>query len=475
MLGIFTAARALQVSDAWSPRSSSVGAAVDSAHLRREQLDLFGVVEGRPDRYDAGTGVEERPGIARVDAPGGHETSSGERRQLSLHPGGSELRRGQSLQPAQPGTIRPRDLCGGRDPRQVRQSQLVAGPQHLLVQARGHGEGRPRVPGGVHLADGDHRAGPDLAAPVATRLDRCTQGGQGVLRLDRHLDDVEADVPRAPAEGHRLGRRHSAEDRHHRLAGEHAVEERRRWVRPVVEDAAALSGHLHSCPQTLRRARSSSSPGNSSTPRFHAAASTASAAARVSADGRAAWSPVERSAEPATRCPSRSRATWSSPRRIPDSQPAAKASPAPTGSTTSTRSAGTRSTPPSWKALASTPPSLTTTTAGSGSRARTSAAVAAPQRTSASSRPTKTTSAARARPSSSGPAAPGGHSAGRWFTSKLTVASPSGRSRTTWWTSSRQDSERAAVIPLVCTTAAVAGPCRRRNSGPMAAAAEPRR
>src|SRR4051812_15150794 len=148
MLVIFTAARALRVSDAWSPRSSSVGAAVDSAHLRREQLDLFGVVEGRPDRYDAGTGVEERPGIARVDAPGGHETSSGERRQLSLHPGGSELRRGKSLQPAQPGTIRPRYLRGGRDPRQGRQAPLVAGPPHPPRQARGPGEGPPPPPGG---------------------------------------------------------------------------------------------------------------------------------------------------------------------------------------------------------------------------------------------------------------------------------------------------------------------------------------
>src|SRR5205814_5000376 len=73
----------------------------------------------------------------------------------------------------------------------------------------------------------------------------------------------------------------------------------------------------------------------------HPRSSTASSSATRSAGSGGPTSSLVRSAAAACRWPARSRRTAGSPASVAARNPAAKASPAPTGSTTSTRSAGT--------------------------------------------------------------------------------------------------------------------------------------
>src|SRR5690606_11625312 len=141
---------------------------------------------------------------------------------------------------------------------------------------------------------------------------------------------------------------------------------------------------------------------------------SAASSPACSREGGAARSPGTVSAAAAKRWPWRSRSSGGRPRSVAERNPAANASPAPTGAATSTRAAGANSPPGvcGVNAVAPAGPSLTTSTGGSGSAARTAAGPpATPQAASASSSPTNTTSQPRARSSrTSGPAGAPGHS-----------------------------------------------------------------
>lgn len=125
--------------------------------------------------------------------------------------------------------------------------------------------------------------------------------------------------------------------------------------------------------------------------------------------------------------------------------------------------------------MAPLPPCFTTSTEGSGSTARIAAAPPlTPHASSASSSPTNTMSACRASSSSTrGPSA-SRHKPVRWFTSKETrgrSAPEAVNSRT----SSRQVSDRAAVIPERCSTRPARTAARSTFSTDIAEAADPAR
>ncbi len=195
----------------------------------------------------------------------------------------------------------------------------------------------------------------------------------------------------------------------------------------------------------------------------------------------------------AMRCPCRARSRTGSPRRVAERNPAAKASPAPTAATTSTRRAGTGVTVSALVAGAAVPkrsrrgaavsvlaagvavpaaasaprgpgrsseaktvapalPRFTTSTDGSGSAARIASAPTIPHASSASSSPTKTRSARRASSSrTEASSARPRHRCGRWLTSNDTRGRP-GRGAVSSRSRARQSGDSAAVIPDRCRT-----------------------
>ncbi|EYT84279.1 hypothetical protein CF54_02495 [Streptomyces sp. Tu 6176] len=186
------------------------------------------------------------------------------------------------------------------------------------------------------------------------------------------------------------------------------------------------------------------------------------------------------SAAAAVRWPWRSRAVAARPRRVAERNPAAKASPAPTWATTSTRGAGTkvaaaRAAPParSWT-VAPSAPCLTTTVRGPSSASRISAPLCSPHASRASSSPTKTRSAPRARSSSTRAPAGSGHSPGRKLTSKETSGRP-GRGAVRARSRPRQPADRAAVMPDRCSTRQASRAAVATVSAVIAEAADPAR
>src|SRR5690606_304189 len=125
----------------------------------------------------------------------------------------------------------------------------------------------------------------------------------------------------------------------------------------------------------------------------HWAMETPIASHMCSTGGRGATSATVPGRVLATKCPSVSLASSDSPRNAPASQPAAKASPAPTESTTAARRAGTVTRCPPRTVVASSAPFLTTSTHDGGRREASSSTLCTFHSAPASSSPTKTTSA----------------------------------------------------------------------------------
>src|SRR5690606_14353983 len=348
---------------------------------------------------------------------------------------GPEQRGGERLQPAQPGRVRLLHLGGGRDAGHRGEARFLARPDHLEVQARADGEGGTSVGGGAGPLRIEDRAGADALAALASGGDDGLQRREVLGALQRDLDGVDAEVPGGRGELEAALGAHAAQDRHEGR---------------VLESVVEPGGAVHSL-----RAHQVRSPSRSPGVGRSFVLDRARAAF--------AWPRIRRSSAP-------------SPRSRPSNQPAANASPAPTGSTPSKRGVGTAVRTVPSNSTASISASFTTRCGTSGKSSRIASGVAVPQSTSASSRPTRRTSACSAAARISRAASSvESQRAGRWFTSTLTSAPASRAAAIAAWTRARQLSESASVIPVRCTIRALARSRRSRVSGPMREAAEPAR